>query len=167
MHNFPLLTMPRGECRSFRAPLRPRKGGPPFYVFFAIASNRPSRHVRKGADHRMKYSKNKKNVASLILHYYRFRTRAATWWTMRTRQESATCPYLWYKKIRTSTPTCVKLRVIFERQTYIYIYIYNISVLRFLWTHTDLVPWRLFASGNNNARFYYCEIKLKFVKFID
>jgi len=110
--------MLRGERRF---PLRPRKGRPPFYVL--TLSRRPPFPTRaqKSRPRHAKYSKNKK-TSRLLISYYRFRTTVAIWWT---RQESATHPYLRYKKIRTSTPTCVKLRVIFARQTYIYIiYLY-------------------------------------------
>lgn len=158
MHNFLLLTMLRGECRFPFALLRARgRVGRPLTVL--TLSRRPPFATRgtKVPIHHAKYSENKKNVASPTLYYYRFRTTVATWWT---RQESATRPCLWYKKIRTSTPTYVKLCDFREADLYICIYIY-ISVLRILWTRTALIPRWLSARGNNNARSNYLQNQIK------
>jgi len=147
VHNFPLLTMLRGERRFPFALLRTR--GRVFRPFMCLRCHivRPSRHVRKGIDHHAKYSKNKKRRVSYspllsVPHDGGELVDCAN-----ATRESAIRSYLWYKKFRTSTPTCVKWRVIFARQTYVY----NIFVLRILWTRMNLVARRLSARGSDNS----------------
>lgn len=150
MHNFPLLTMLRGVNVDFLSrSFAPEEGSAAPFTCLRYRADRPSRHVRKEADHHAKYSKNiyiyiyKKNVVSLT--YYRFRTTVVICWTTRTRQESA----------RHALTYGIKR---FELVHHVLNYVWSSLGIRILCTRTDLVPRRLSTRGNKNVRSSYCEI---------
>lgn len=106
--------------------------------------------MRKGADHHAKYSKNKKTsrlLLSIIIGSAR-RLRLGERERDKRMRRALTYGIKRFELVHQRVLNCV----IFARQTYIYIYIYNVSVLRILWTRADLFPRRLSARGNNNAR---------------